>query len=192
MAEDAVTLITRDHREMERLFEKLRKRGPERERLCQQVVALLQAHSRAEEEHVYPAVVQAAPGEKGEVHHGKEEHEQAERLAHRLLRQDPDSPEFDRVLAELVEAIEHHVREEETEVLPTLAEAVGRERLLELGRLFGERRRRELEQAGVTIPSARRASEPTRAELYQVAQERGIEGRSKMTKEELRRALGES
>ncbi|HEY8371558.1 MAG TPA: Rho termination factor N-terminal domain-containing protein [Pseudonocardiaceae bacterium] len=44
----------------------------------------------------------------------------------------------------------------------------------------------------MTIPSARRASEPTRAELYRVAQERGIEGRSKMTKEELRRALGES
>jgi hemerythrin superfamily protein len=84
MADDVVHLITRDHRALEALFEQLRSDKGSREEVLEQVAAMLVAHSRAEEEEVYPSLARAEPGMEREVHHGKEEHEQAERLLHEL------------------------------------------------------------------------------------------------------------
>ncbi|MCP2262503.1 Rho termination factor, N-terminal domain [Streptoalloteichus tenebrarius] len=230
MAEDAITLITRDHRAMEELFERLRTDVERRPELLRELGAMLIAHSRAEEEHVYPEVVRAAPEERGEVHHGQEEHEEAERILHQLEQTDPASDEFADVLGELVEAIEHHVEEEENEVLPALAEAVGKKRLRELGKVFQERRAQEMAAyeaesermapaprqseetrstraragaggGGAKQKTAQRGAaegarggapkqrEPSRHELYEKAKEMGVEGRSKMSKDELAAAV---
>lgn len=76
---DAVTAITNDHRRMEALFDKLRSAGEDRTPLVAEVKARLTAHSVAEEEHVYPALVGNDPAEQDEVHHGVEEHREARR-----------------------------------------------------------------------------------------------------------------
>ncbi|SHG87645.1 hemerythrin domain-containing protein [Streptoalloteichus hindustanus] len=225
---DAITLITRDHREMERLFEEMRTDVERRPELVRTLGAMLIAHSRAEEEHVYPEVAKAAPQEADEVEHSKEEHEEAERILHQLEQTDPASDEFESVLDELVGAVEHHVQEEESEVLPALAEAVGQKRLRELGKIFKERRAQEMtayEAESTRLTPAPRQSEetargrrtsaagsgrkgstrqkepagsakgapaqrePSRDELYEKARELGVEGRSKMTKDELAAAV---
>ena len=71
---------------------------------------------------------------------------------------------------EMVKAgISHHVEEEENEAFPKLRETLG---------LVG------VELAG--------SVEPTKEELYEKAQEAGVEGRSSMSKDELAEAVNES
>ena len=72
---------------------------------------MLVGHSRAEEAEVYP-VAAAEAGEADDVAHSQEEHIQAEQLLEQLAGADPESPAFEQVLKELVDAVTHHVEEE--------------------------------------------------------------------------------
>ncbi|GAA3473227.1 hemerythrin domain-containing protein [Nonomuraea roseola] len=212
MPTDVITLITSDHRKIEALFERLQSNRDSRTADVAELAALLTSHARAEEDRVYPVIREAAPAEKGEVHHGFEEHKEAEILLHKLKAAKPDSPDFDRVLMQLVESVTHHVEEEENEILPALAEAVGTKRLQELGRAFKERRDQEM--LALSVPAqkaapARKAGRPaparkatrvpaqkssaegelTKEELYEKAKAMDLPGRSRMTKTELEAAV---
>jgi hemerythrin superfamily protein len=149
MAIDTVTAIKNDHRVMEQLFERMRTQKNKRSGLLKECVARLSAHSWAEEERVYPAIVQADPPERVKVYHGVEEHHEAEQLLHKLEETDPTSADFDAVLEEFVSAVKHHVEEEETTILPALADSVGQARLKELGAAFEERRMAVLLEHGI-------------------------------------------
>ncbi|MEJ3747342.1 hemerythrin domain-containing protein [Actinomycetes bacterium KLBMP 9797] len=214
MASDAVTLIKNDHRVMEQLFEQMLSRKGDRTALLKECIARLSAHSWAEEEKVYPAIVQADPPEEGQVYHGVEEHHEAEQLMHKLEEIDPASAEFDSTLVEFVEAVKHHVEEEETKILPALAESVDRIKLEELGAAFEERRMAVLSEHGYGADMPPGASAParkvggsaagggkagatktekmTKEELYQQAKKAAVPGRSTMTKEELAKAVRKS
>lgn len=196
MADDVVSIIKQDHRLMERLFERMRSEKERRAALVRECVARLSAHSWAEEERVYPAVIHARPPEEGEVYHGVEEHHEATQLLHQLQQADPQSAQFDAVLEEFVAAVKHHVEEEESEILPALVESVEPSRRVELGTAFEERRKAILtehgfsddgEFGGGTEPGP--GAEPSREELYERAKQEDIPGRSKMSKEELAQAL---
>ncbi|GAB2868921.1 hypothetical protein GCM10027074_40700 [Streptomyces deserti] len=187
MADDLITLVTTDHRELERLFDMMKKDRSSRPLALPLAVAMLEAHSEAEEDRVYPAVAREA-GEKAEAEHAAEEHHQAESLGKHLLEMDWESKEFDRALDEWVGAVLHHVEEEENEILPALRDAVDSDRLRELGLQFATRRAQKL--AGQPLSAVggghrQGAGGETRAELYEKARELGVEGRSSMTKEEL-------
>ncbi|GAA3137269.1 hypothetical protein GCM10010466_30150 [Planomonospora alba] len=204
MTLNVIEMITADHRDVESLFDRLRKEPENRPALVAELAAKFVAHSRGEEEVVYPEIVKAMPGERGEVHHGAEEHHEAEAMLLRLLDADPGAAEFDTTLDELVQAVTHHVEEEESEILPALAEAVPARRLQELGRAFSARKALEI-QHGLPVagggkrssaggPSrggkgAEDVSELSKEELYRRAQEAEVPGRSSMTKEELAEAL---
>lgn len=188
---DAITLITRDHREMEKLFDRLEKERDQRPQLLKKVAAMLTAHSRAEEAEVYPAAATEAQ-ERDEIEHASQEHEDAERLLHELESLDPDSEEFDATLREFVGMIKEHVEEEETEILPTLRDAVDEQRLEELGREFTERREQELARLSGSHDGAtgtNRVRDKTKDELYQQARKLDVEGRSGMNKDELASAV---
>ncbi|MER6304290.1 hemerythrin domain-containing protein, partial [Kitasatospora sp. NPDC001539] len=189
MTKDVVELITADHREVEKLFQQLQAGGKDRVAVLDRVGALLIAHSRAEEERVYPVIAKNAPGEKGQVAHSEDEHEQAEQLIKRLQATDPESKQFDTLVTELVEAVKHHVETEESEILPALRQAVDEKQLRELGTTFKERREEALAEAEQEAAKRRRDDEPTKDELYRRAQKEDIPGRSSMTKEELAGAL---
>jgi hemerythrin superfamily protein len=198
---DAVTLIKNDHRLMERLFEQLKAGAGDRQALLVEVAARLAAHSHAEEMKVYPALAQAQPEEHGEVEHGAEEHHEAEQMLHLVMAMEPDAPEFESGLAQFVDAVLHHVQEEESELLPALEQAVDAAKLEELGQAFEEVRIKELEIAGVPLDGASMMDSASsgssdvdgasRAELYEQAKEAGVPGRSGMSKEELAQALRE-
>ncbi|WP_159944189.1 MULTISPECIES: hemerythrin domain-containing protein [unclassified Nocardiopsis] len=183
MADDAITLITKDHREMEKLFDRLESETDQRPRLLEQIEAMLTAHSRAEEDEVYPVVAKAA-GEVPQVRHSAEEHEEAEELLARLKQCDPKSKEFEERCKEFVDAVKHHVEEEESEILPALKRAVGDKRVRELGKAFSERREQELKRFGVGPGQI-----PRQRDLYEEAQQLDIKNRSKMNKEELAEAV---
>ena len=193
MPSDAVTLIMSDHRVMEGLFKLLKDPSQDRAALVEEVYARLKAHSEAEEQHVYPALAKADPSEKEDVHHGTEEHHEAEEMCAKLRGMQPGTPEFESTLDEFIEAVTHHVEEEETEILPDLARTFDRAKLEELGRKFEERRLGELVARGyepaISAGTTGGIDELTREELYEKAKEADIPGRSSMTKEELVSAL---
>jgi hemerythrin superfamily protein len=195
MADDIVTMLTNDHRELKRLLDMMKDDVSSRPLALPVAVAMLEAHSEAEEERVYPALAREA-GEKEEAEHAADEHHQAERMGKHLLEMDWESGEFDQALREWVDAVLHHVEEEETEMLPALGEALDSDRLEQLGLEFAERRSQALAgmplntsgHGGGTAPQA--ASEGmTRAELYDKARQLNIEGRSSMSKDELAREI---
>lgn len=134
---DVVDLILADHREFERLFRALRNREEDRPARLGELSNLLVAHALAEESEVYPRLKQQAPSEADEVEHGVEEHAEGhEALANLLAVSDVDSEEFEESLEELVEAVGHHIDEEEREVLNAAREQVPEQVRRELGQAF--------------------------------------------------------
>ncbi|MEU6323341.1 hemerythrin domain-containing protein [Streptomyces sp. NPDC047009] len=143
MADDVITMLTTDHHELQRLFDMMKKDSSSRPLALPLAVAMLEAHSEAEEDRVYPAVAREAE-EKAEAEHAAEEHHEAENLGKHLLEMDWESGEFDLALEEWISAVLHHVEEEENEILPALREAVDADRLHQLGMEFADARSRKL------------------------------------------------
>lgn len=135
MPDDVVDLIMSDHREVERLFAQLRAEPASRPGLTPVLTTLLTAHSRAEEAEVYPAAADEA-GESEEVSHSQEEHLLADQLLADLAETDPASSSYEKVLAKLVEAVSHHIDEEEKTVLPGIRKGIPEKRRVELGDAF--------------------------------------------------------
>jgi hemerythrin superfamily protein len=135
---DVVDVLSADHREFDRIFTELeglhgrsdadslrRKRE-----LVDEVTIGLVKHSVAEETRVYPRVEKQV--DKDEAEHAKEEHAEAEETMKRLERMDPEDPEFDAVVAELIREIRHHVQEEESRMFTELRASFTREELVEM------------------------------------------------------------
>lgn len=175
MTGDVVDLIMQDHREVERLFDELEKHPEKRRLLVPVLSSLLTAHSRAEEAQVYPAAKSEA-SEDEDVAHGQKEHAEAEQLLAKLNNADPASKHFEKALSDLVEAVTHHVKEEESTILPKMRRELDEPRRRELGDAF---------VASRTLHLGDRPGEATREELLTQARNVGVEGTSKMDKEEI-------
>jgi hemerythrin-like domain-containing protein len=195
MASDAVTLIKNDHRLMEELFTQLKNGDEDRRSLVAEVEARLSAHARAEEAEVYPIITKAA-AEKSDVEHGTYEHLEAEHKL-RKVRNLIDSPHFEQALDEFIAAVDHHIQEEESELLPALQKATDKKTLDRLGAAFERARLDELSTSGYeqapepAQPDTDNLADATRDELYEKAQAASIPGRSHMKKEDLIEALRE-
>lgn len=179
MQYDVVDLIMQDHREVERLFAELRDHPEKRPLLTPVLCGLLVAHSRAEESEVYPAA-KSDVGENEEVQHSQEEHVEAERLLAKLLDCEYDSPQYDQMLQKVVDAVTHHVEEEEKTVLPGMRKRLSAERRYELGERFARSRADHLGE----MPG-----HATREELLAQARNLGLPGAASMSKEQLEREL---
>jgi hemerythrin-like domain-containing protein len=136
--QDVVDVLTADHREFDRIFTQLEgllgRSDPESVRrkreLVDEVTIGLVKHSVAEETQVYPRVEKQV--DKDEAEHAKEEHAEAEETMKRLERMDPEDPEFDAVVAELIREIRHHVEEEEGRMFTELRASFTRDELVEM------------------------------------------------------------
>ncbi len=176
---DVVDVIMQDHREVERLFEVLRTQPEKRAGTVPVLVTLLTAHSRAEESEVYPVAKDEA-GAEDKVAHSQQEHAEADELVKKLEGCDPESAEFDAALAELVEAVTHHVQEEESEVLPAMQQGLSDERRADLADAFLASRQSHLGD---------RPEDITKEERLTQAANAGVSGASSMTKDEIAQEL---
>lgn len=176
---DVVELIKNDHREVERLFDLLQKQPATRGLNFPILCALLIAHSRAEESEVYPVAKDEA-GETEEVAHSQGEHAEAEHMLEQMTAMDPDSAEFATALDELIKAVNHHVEEEESKVLPGMQQRLSDARRAELGEAFVTARTEHLGD---------RPGQATRDELQQAARNAGLTGTSSSSKEEIKTEL---
>lgn len=180
MTKDVVDLILNDHRELERLFDTLLNEPDQRTTLVPVMTTLLTAHSRAEESEVYPAAREAGGAE--DVEHSQKEHLEADQLAAKVAAADPTSADFESILTELIDAVKHHVEEEEETVLPGIRERLDEDRRASLGEAFLAAREANLGDQPADI---------TKADLEQQAENIDLAGASSMSKSELKGALAE-
>jgi hemerythrin superfamily protein len=176
---DVVDLIMQDHREVERLFDELKSHPEKRPLLVPVLAMVLTAHSRAEEAEVYPAARDRG-GQADEVAHSQQEHLQAERLLARLAETSPQSKKFDQVLAKLIDAVNHHVVEEESTVLPGIREQLSHQQRMKLGRAFVTSRSHHMGD---------RPGQASKQDLLTQAHNVGLTGVSGMSKDELAEQL---
>jgi hemerythrin-like domain-containing protein len=189
---DITELIEQDHREAERLFQQLLSgEATDPAAIAEQLCTELKVHTEVEEQVAYPAMRKAVPSGDQKIDEGIHEHDEASQLIAKLERLDVDDPAFESTLMELQEAVQHHVQEEESEILPPFRSFTSTERRMELGRKWTRQKQSttQAEQAAVTGEATSDLSSATKQELYEQAKEADIPGRSKMTKDELARAL---
>ncbi|MFC8296001.1 hemerythrin domain-containing protein [Streptomyces sp. NPDC057242] len=143
--QDVVAAILKDHRTMEDLFRRMRSVEADRAAALKEFSALLIAHGEAEETEVYGALKRFKKVDNEEVDHGTEEHEEGNKALLALLEVDDiGSDEWDERLEDLVEAVTHHLDEEERTILNDARESVPDERRAELGDAFLKERARQL------------------------------------------------
>ena len=105
--------------------------------LADTVCVALEIHTQLEEEIFYPAMRQIA--ETDFLQKSIPEHDQMRRLIAQLRNLEPGHPSYDETFFELMNAVMHHVADEETLLLPT-AERVLADQLGELGAKMTKRR----------------------------------------------------
>jgi hemerythrin superfamily protein len=135
---DAIELLTHDHRMVEQLFRDYRAAASDRQRrgVVEILVRELSKHAALEELLVYPLAKRALPDGDSLVGRHLSEHMQAKKDLLALDRLGAGDGETERLMTDLEKAILEHVREEESELLPKLAQAVDQEDLDELGRVL--------------------------------------------------------
>lgn len=162
MSSDVIELILSDHRRFEDLFRGLRDRNSDRSRLLGELADVLVAHANAEEREVYPVLRRFRKVDDEEVEHGAEEHAEGHQALLALLEvSDSSSQDWEDKLEELVEAINHHVDEEERTILNEAREAVSDKRRNELGEAFSAARSGELDDHPGRIDRVRKLVEQT-------------------------------
>jgi hemerythrin superfamily protein len=133
-------VLTKDHREVEALFRRYERLGGKAEKskrtIVRKLVEELSKHAAAEEQVLYPAMRSMLPDGATLQEEGIEEHQTVKELLVDLDRLSPGDEEFDPKMRALMESVRHHVKEEESEMLPKLADAAGREQLISMGKMI--------------------------------------------------------
>jgi DUF438 domain-containing protein len=120
---DAIGLLTADHAEVRRLFERYEQladdeaEAEERQALAEQICAMLTVHTTIEEEIFYPAAREAID-EQDLLDEAEVEHASAKDLIAQIQDMDADEELYDAKVKVLGEYVNHHVQEEENELFP--------------------------------------------------------------------------
>ena len=122
---DAIKLLETDHDQVKALFEQYKKLveskadGEQRQTLAETICDMLTVHATIEEEIFYPAAREAlADDDEDLLDEAEVEHASAKDLIAQLKDMAPEDDLFDAKVTVLGEYIDHHVKEEETEMFP--------------------------------------------------------------------------
>ncbi len=134
---DAITLLREDHRSVEKLFKAFEKAGGRalatKRKIADDVIRQLSVHAAIEEQVFYPAVREAVASTRDLVLESLEEHHIVKWVLSELDGLDPEDERFEAKMTVLMENVRHHVKEEETELFPSVRQALGRKMLSQLG-----------------------------------------------------------
>jgi len=136
---DAIELLTTQHAEVEALFEKLEQESDEgsRRELVGRLVDRLTMHTTLEEEIFYPALG-ALPGGASMAAHARDEHRNVKQLLEGLRDPHLERDACRERLNELRRTVEHHVAEEEQDMMPR-ARSLGAAALRDLAHWMEDR-----------------------------------------------------
>ena len=132
---DAVSVLKAQHREVEALFQRVLSSDDPRARkaLLGEIAAALAMHTKIEEDIFYPAVRSLGTEALEKlIDEALEEHHVVDLVLAELPRVSPRDDRFVAKMTVLSEVVEHHVKEEESDMFKR-AQALGVKRLTELG-----------------------------------------------------------
>jgi len=139
-------MIKDDHRRVESLYhdyQRLQGQPAEQRTMGENICRALEIHAKLEEDIFYPAV-QAHLREDGAdlVQEALEEHQTMKRLVSQLQTGGLNDADYNKTMQQLMRDVQHHVREEEGEMLPRAEQCLG-EAVAQLGMQM-EQRKQEL------------------------------------------------
>jgi hemerythrin superfamily protein len=114
-------MLKADHQKVRELFQNYESAQDQKakSKIAQQVFVELETHAQLEETVFYPPFRQEADQEgKQLVAESLQEHQKVKGLIEELRELDAEDEMFDVKFQELMENVEHHVEEEESEMLP--------------------------------------------------------------------------
>jgi hemerythrin superfamily protein len=123
-SDDAIKLLTADHKEVKALFKEYEKlvkdeaADEDKQALAEEICTMLTVHATAEEELFYPAARDALGDDEDLIDEADVEHSTAKELIAQIQGSSPDDPHYDAKVKVLGEYIDHHVKEEEGEIFP--------------------------------------------------------------------------
>jgi hemerythrin superfamily protein len=131
---NALEVLKQDHQKVKGLFQEARQ-GTDRNKrkeLFDKIDTELEIHTHIEETIFYPAIEEHEEF-KEMVAEALEEHQEAKMLLDELEELGADNHDFSSKLQQLMEAVEHHVEEEEGEMFPKIREVFDEDELEQLG-----------------------------------------------------------
>src|SRR5262245_25696327 len=145
---DVIQLLKKDHRKVKQLFEEFEKLdGRSRQKkhtIVQETHKLLAAHSQLEGEVVYSALEEIHSQELQDlIQEAYEEHRVTKILLAELGELRPDDEHYNAKVKVMGEYVQHHVKEEEKEILPLAQKHLSQKRWEDLGSA-AEARHKEL------------------------------------------------
>jgi hemerythrin-like domain-containing protein len=181
---NAIDLLTHDHDEVRALFEKFEtaheaEDTEEMSTVASSIFEELEVHTTIEEEIFYPA----ARGKDEEIDETLDESLQEHHVVDVLMEEmggiESGSDEWIAKMTVLIENVEHHADEEESELFPSVRSHMAADDLDQLGADL------EANKVELGAPTADANADLTVDELHTKATEQEIPGRSDMDREEL-------
>jgi hemerythrin superfamily protein len=137
MSTDAIVILKNDHKEVSKLFRRFEGAGENAEKakgdIVNKILEALTVHTYIENEVMYPTVRRLLPDLEDDILESYEEHHVADLLCMELAAMKPSDERFDAKVTVLIEIVEHHVEEEESEWFPKVRDGLGRKQLQEIG-----------------------------------------------------------
>lgn len=123
-ANDLLEILRQDHLKVDELFGQFANAADdfEKRRIVEQIALELLPHAQAEEEIFYPALRNAA-SDASSVDEAYSEHAAAKKTLQSILDGAPSDMAYDMKVTMLQKEIQHHVREEETELFQEARDA---------------------------------------------------------------------
>ncbi|MGH9150083.1 MAG: hemerythrin domain-containing protein [Acidimicrobiales bacterium] len=196
---DPFRLLRQDHRRIEQLFSDYLTAGAPGY-LARQLCDLLVAHDAVENEVLYPAFAAEVAGGAQLAEEMREDHDEMAESLGLIEELGHDEPEVEGLMRAIMFVQKDHVADEESLIFQRCKMDMTHARLDALGQRVDEVYRRVNElgpderPAIAAAPPARglgpaRLAGMSKAELYELAAQRSIAGRSSMTKDQLLAAL---
>lgn len=125
--QDAIAMLTADHKEVKGMFEEYDGLGDRanasKKKLADKICTALTLHATVEEEIFYPALRAASKDAADLLDEAEVEHAGAKDLIAQIQEMDPEDDLYDAKVKVLGEQIDHHVGEEEGEMFPKAKKA---------------------------------------------------------------------
>ncbi|GLA07573.1 hypothetical protein AnigIFM60653_008807 [Aspergillus niger] len=131
--------IKTDHRELEDYYNKILNSATEKEKTewQNQFTWELARHSIAEELVVYPQFEKSIPDGRAMADKDRKEHQSVKEQLKKFQNMKPADPEFESTIRALMKDLSEHIKEEESQDLPKLEDAVSAEESEKLSKSFG-------------------------------------------------------
>jgi len=119
---NVIEIIKEEHRLVDTLYERYQSSHDVKEKqgIAYNIIKLLSIHGAAEEMSLYPYIKTRVPNGESIINHALNEHQQMKQDLYALDQLEFGAAGYDTKLAKAIQDTKHHVKEEESTVLPAL------------------------------------------------------------------------